>query len=215
MTEPDDVDDVLRLVDEPLPLRGDREDALLGELLGSLQREPGPAAEIIELHQHPGPARRRVAVAAWVARAAVIVVLAGAVWLAQTGGDGGVANQPDVVTSTPTSMPTPRFATISEACTAFVDAAPDREPIEEAVGVTQQEADQLFEAFDALVDEMTRRPDVDAELTQDLRARRGVLVQLRAEVADGESGWPSFEEFDRSLRLLSEADQRFAGCWPT
>ena len=221
MSDDVQLDDLLRVVDEPLPLRGQREQSLLTELLDGLEQgrfdtiADESDGDVVPLRAGATRPAKRPSTGVWLFRAAAILtVVVGVAWLVGSDRDTGTARDPEVDIVAPTATPTPRFDDIPAACSAYASAAPDREAISGAAAVTVAEADDMAEAFALLADDLGRRDDVDADILREVRLLEGVLVQLRSEVDAGETGLSSYVVFDDGLQSLIENDPRFELCWP-
>lgn len=230
------IDELLRLVDEPLPMRDDHEDKLLGQLLADLAKGPLDAhaqasvsvgdvvshssdddALVISLADRSTTRRQRssrlVAVgAALVAAALILFVL-----FLSPGNDSTlrVADDPSASTViTTTTGPVP-VTSVEDACAAFASRAPDRLTLRAAIedGTADVPAlDQLLIAFDELIEELERRDDVVVGLEQ-VSLARGSAQQARANLAAGLDSASAFNRADDGLRLLQLDDVRFQECW--
>lgn len=240
MSDDRELDELLGVVNEPLEMRNEREDTLLAELLQEIARDTGavpagqpegdhvppptdPAHEVIALTPVEGsPVRRpshQRSASRWafmVGRAAVIALLVGGLvfLLARSGSETNLADQPEEVRiSEPTPIPSPRYATVEQACQAFADEAPDRLDLLRATGLESDDTAALLEAFDTLIDELSRRSDLAEDTMVGLRLIRGRFAQANAEALAGQPGLGSFSAGEESLGLLQSEDSRFETCW--
>lgn len=232
MTDDRELDELLRLVDDPLPLRGDREEDLLDQLLDDLGKGPlpGPAetgrlgesvAEIVPidlLEARSSSPKGRIPVVITLAVAAALIVIVGLALLVRDDNAAvDITDIPDPSTPevTTTTEPLPVLS-VEEACIAFAAEAPDRLDLRERISNrrsgTVTDLDLLLDAFDRLLAELERRDDVEEALTSVRRARGGVAL-ARANIADGVAGDLAFGSADDALRLLQLDDARFADCW--
>ena len=238
MTGDEELDELLQLTHQPLPLRGEREDTLLEELLGELEkgdlgasreatvlRPPVSdgvegAAPVVPIEFEPsvsesGPGRRLALIAVSIA-ASVALFVGATLFLGDEPDPTETTDSPDVTTSIVTTTTPPPLLTIEEACATFAEAAPDRISLRTAVtnrSADSADLDVVISGLAQVIAELERRGDIDESTLSDLRLARGSFIQARANLADGVSGNQAFGAGEDRLRLLQADDPRYAACW--
>lgn len=240
MRDDEEINELLGLIEDPLPLRGDKEDSLLGELLDDLDKGPmsspdpllvpsahrgamaaagGDDDVVVSLTDRPGAPDERsrtlqIAVAALsIAAAAALVMFA--LFAESNGGTPlDIADDPSVTTTVASTTPAPVLS-VEEACTAFAEQVPDRLALRAEVedgSITVADLDLLLGGFDELIVELARRDDVDDALTV-VSLAQGNIRQLRSNVAAGLEPGGGFGAADDALRLLQLDAPGFESCW--
>ena len=239
MTYDNELEELLRLTHEPLPLRGDREDSLLDELLDDLEKgtlgsrpEPtvlqphiperdGGDAPVVPIDFAPpadaSPQRSRLALAAVSIAAAVALFVVAAFLLEDEPDTTETTDSPVATTTIVTTTTTPApLLTVEEACANFAAVAPDRISLRTAVtnrSGDPADLDIVISGLETVIVELGRRGDIDERTLTDLRLARGSFIQVRADVTAGLSGDQAFGAGEDRLRLLQADDPRFGDCW--
>lgn len=237
MSTDDELDELLGLTQEPLPMRGDREDTLLDELLIDLNKGQigDPAASTVlgepvetpsdvaitvpvdlSTSQRPGTDRRMLAGALALAVAVALVV--GFVVVNRSDSEPtDITDSPSLTTTiVTTTTEAPPVLSVEEACATFADSAPDRLSLRDHVSagtVELVDLDALVNGLDLVLVELERRGDIDDSTISEIRSARGGFVLARANLAAGIDGGEPFNGADDRLRILQMNDPRFEACW--